>query len=103
MEANLRPEEWVAVSQAQRDREIIQVEETACVNTGPLESIVLLSGNGDGSKLAGGVVVAGGGDDEGLVNHATEFRLSLKDMGFHERVSTGESPNEIYALEQGGR
>lgn len=40
MEANLRPEEQVVVSQAQRDREIIQVE------GGPLESIVLLSGNG---------------------------------------------------------
>lgn len=53
--------------------------------------------------LAGGVVVAGGGDEEGLVYHATEFRLSLKDMGFHESVSTGDSPNEIYALEQGGR
>lgn len=49
MEANLRPEEQVAVSEAQRDRAIIQVEGTACVNTGPLENIVLLSGNGDGS------------------------------------------------------
>lgn len=47
MEANLRPEEQVVVvSQAQRDREIIQVEGGACVNIGPLESIVLLSGNG---------------------------------------------------------
>lgn len=46
MEANPRPEEQVVVSQAQRDREIIQVEGGACVNIGPLESIVLLSENG---------------------------------------------------------
>lgn len=53
--------------------------------------------------LAGGAGVAGRRDDEGLVNHAAAFRLYLKDMGCHERVSTGESPNEIYAPEQGGR
>lgn len=47
--------------------------------------------------------MAGRRDDEGLVNHAAELSLYLKDMGCHERVSTGESPNEMYALEQGGR
>lgn len=55
------------------------------------------------APLAGGAGVAGRRDDEGLVNLAAAFRLYLKDMGGHERVSTGASPNEIYAPEQGGR
>lgn len=35
-EANLRPEEQVVNSQAQRDRKMIQVEGIACVKTGHL-------------------------------------------------------------------
>lgn len=41
--------------------------------------------------LAGGAVVAGRRGDEGLVNHAAEFRRYLKDMEFYERVSTEET------------
>lgn len=41
--------------------------------------------------LAGGAVVAGRRGDEGLVNHAAEFRRYLKDMECYERVSTEET------------